>query len=263
MRDSSRRGRESEQNQANSHAAAAALLNADWKFDMNEFELEDFPQETKNIFQGKELDNNPVLWIRVDPDMEFLRKVKVVQEKRNNWLFQLLREQDVVGQIEAIEQLPKYNEDLVYEILKTVSRNENFFYKVRKHALLAMHRMEVSAFNKYLSHEAFLVKSFNQRNFDEITGFYKENNFADLLHYYLDRSLLKAISKCKEQKLKLTDDAESKMEDLKGKLENPSATENAIEKEIDEDKKEEEMLQQQSTMIQINFADNQMSGMRA
>ncbi len=67
---------------------------------------------------------------------------------------------------------------------------------------------------------------------------------------------MKAISKCKEQKLKLTDDAESKMEDLKGKLENPSATENAIEKEIDEDKKEEEMLQQQSTMIQINFADN-------
>ena len=51
------------------------------------FELEDFPQETKNIFHGKELDNNPVLWIRVDPEMEYIRKVKVVQKKRNNWLF--------------------------------------------------------------------------------------------------------------------------------------------------------------------------------
>ena len=68
---------------------------------MNEFELEGFPAETKNIFR-KELDNNPVLWIRVDPDMEYIRKVKVVQKKRNNWLFQLLREQDIVGQIEAI-----------------------------------------------------------------------------------------------------------------------------------------------------------------
>ena len=65
---------------------------------------------------------------------------------------------------------------------------------------------------------------------------------------------MKSISKCKEQKLKLTDDAESKMEDLKVKLENPSATENAIEKENDEEKKEEEMLQ--STMVQINFADS-------
>lgn len=43
---------------------------------MNEFELEDYPQETKSIFQ--DLDNsNPVLWIRVDPDMEFIRKVRV------------------------------------------------------------------------------------------------------------------------------------------------------------------------------------------
>lgn len=48
------------------------------KFEMNEFELEDYPQETKNIFFGSGLNNSPVLWIRVDPDMEFIRKVKVV-----------------------------------------------------------------------------------------------------------------------------------------------------------------------------------------
>ena len=47
------------------------------EFEMNEFELEDFPSETKNIF-SQEKDNNPVLWIRVDPDMEYIRKVKVV-----------------------------------------------------------------------------------------------------------------------------------------------------------------------------------------
>lgn len=64
--------------------------------------------------------------------------------------------------------------------------------------------------------------------------------------------------------MKLTDEAESKMEDLKAKLENPSATENAIEKgaENDEDKNRGEaiddggVLPQASTMIQINFSDN-------
>ena len=39
------------------------------------------------VFIFNNLDSNPVLWIRVDPDMEFIRKVKILQEKRNNWLF--------------------------------------------------------------------------------------------------------------------------------------------------------------------------------
>lgn len=52
---------------------------------MNEFELADYPIETKNIF---EMDNsNPVLWIRVDPDFEFIRRVRINQEKRNSWLY--------------------------------------------------------------------------------------------------------------------------------------------------------------------------------
>jgi hypothetical protein len=48
-------------------------------------EEEDYPLETKSIFEN--LDSNPVLWIRVDPDFEFIRLVKVNQERRNNWLY--------------------------------------------------------------------------------------------------------------------------------------------------------------------------------
>lgn len=39
------------------------------------------------MFTTRELENNPVLWIRVDPDMEFIRKVRVVQDKKVHWLF--------------------------------------------------------------------------------------------------------------------------------------------------------------------------------
>lgn len=59
-----------------------------WKFGMNEFELDAYPYGTKGLFEVKNLDS-PVLWIRVDPDMEFIRKVSVEQGE-NNWLFQLL-----------------------------------------------------------------------------------------------------------------------------------------------------------------------------
>ena len=67
-----------------------------------------------------------------------------------------------------------------------------------------MHKMEISVFNKYLKHEMFLLKCYNLKNFDEVTGFYRENNFQNLLQYYLDRSILKYISKSKEEKLALT-----------------------------------------------------------
>ena len=77
-----------------------------------------------------------------------------------------------------------------------------------------MHKMEISVFNKYLSHEAFLVKCFNQKNFDEVTGFYRENDFTNLLQYYLDRSVLKYISKGKEEKLTLTAFSSVKLDEL-------------------------------------------------
>jgi hypothetical protein len=35
----------------------------------------------------------------------------------------------------------------VYEVLKAVAKNEYFFIKVRKHALLALEKIQVSAIN--------------------------------------------------------------------------------------------------------------------
>jgi len=233
--------------------AAQIVLNNDvWKFEMNEFELEDFPQETKNLFTTRELENNPVLWIRVDPDMEFIRQVKVIQDKKVHWLFQLLRETDIIGQIEAVNQLHKYNSELVYEILKTVSKNENYFFKVRKCVLQAMQKMEVSQINKWLSHEAFLIRAFNKKNFDEETSFYKVNNFTNLLEYYLDRSMIKAISKCKEEKLKLKAEKELELQELRRQRDKSDASifegDQTTENKVD--------TENASATIQLNIIDN-------
>jgi hypothetical protein len=65
--------------------ASHIIDNSQWKFGLNDLELEDYPLETKNIFEVKNLESS-VLWIRVDPDMEYIRKVRVKQEY-NNWLF--------------------------------------------------------------------------------------------------------------------------------------------------------------------------------
>ncbi len=57
-------------------AGAHLIDNNQWKFGLNDLELEDYPIETKNIFEVKNLESS-VLWIRVDPDMEYIRKVSV------------------------------------------------------------------------------------------------------------------------------------------------------------------------------------------
>jgi hypothetical protein len=121
-----------------------------------------------------------------------------------------------VGQIEAVRRLHVFNDELVYEILKTVSQSESYFFKVRKEVFKALGKMEVYTFNKFLSNEAYLLKLFNSKRMlpgDSIKPFYKENDFSNILEYYLDRSLLTAISKSKEEELPLSLDRSKEMSD--------------------------------------------------
>jgi hypothetical protein len=78
-----------------------------------------------------------------------------------------------------------------------VAGSENFFYKIRKEVLKTLRKMEVYTFNKFISHEMFLLKMFNTNRMlpgDSVNTFYRENDFSKILEYYMDRALLKAIS---------------------------------------------------------------------
>jgi len=173
--------------------------NNQWRFELTDYEIEEFPKRgIKRLFEVKNIES-PILWIRIDPDFEYIRSVKVHQE-RDNWLFQLLKEKDHISQIEACKELQNYNEEFVYEILEAVAKNPKFFFKVRKHALRSLDVIQVSAFSKFLSHEkSFLIEYYNQRNFSEKIGFYKSNDFSNVLEYYINTYLLRSIAKSKEQ----------------------------------------------------------------
>lgn len=82
-----------------------------------------------------------------------------------------------------------------------MSTHENYFFKVRKLALKYLQRMLTSQFNEYLSHEKFLIKVFNQRNFDSAIGFYRSNDFSRVLEYPFDKQLLRTLARCKEMRL--------------------------------------------------------------
>ena len=112
-----------------------------------------------------------------------------------------------MSQIEACKELKNYNDVLVYEILESVAKNPKFFYKVRKHALRSLEAIQVSAFSQFLSHEkSFLIEYYNHRNFNEKIGFYKSNDFRNILEYYVNTYLLRSLAKSKERKLIIKDD---------------------------------------------------------
>ena len=181
-----------------------------------DYEYEEYPERgTRSLFEVKNIDC-PILWIRIDPEVEYIRKVKVHQGK-DNWLFQLLQDRDYISQIEACYELRNYNDEFVYEILKSVAKNEKYFIKVRKQALRSLEIIQVSAFSQFLSHEkSFLINYYNQRNFNEKIGFYKSNDFKNVLEYYLNTYLLRSLAKSKERKLMIREDLiQTKKQQLK------------------------------------------------
>lgn len=104
--------------------------------------------------------------------------------------------------------------------------------------------------NKWLSHEAYLLRVFNKKKYDEGVGFYKANNFTNLLEYYFDRSILKAISKCKEDKLKLRADKDLELQELRKQRDKIDVS---MEDATDNPKIESEIA---SATIQLNIVDN-------
>ena len=76
---------------------------------------------------------SPVLWIRVDPEMQLLRQV-VFEQPDYQWQFQLRYERDVVAQLEAIDHLQKYATPYTRKTLTDMIENTHAFYKVRCHA---------------------------------------------------------------------------------------------------------------------------------
>lgn len=108
---------------------------------MQDYENEDFPESStklKALFDVKNL-QDPVLWIRVDPEVEFIRKTKIYQ-KKDNWLYQLLLDKDNMSKIEACKELAAYQDEDVSTILKSFVKAEQYFFKVRKHALRTLEK---------------------------------------------------------------------------------------------------------------------------
>ena len=73
--------------------------------------------------------DSPVLWMRVDPELTLMRKIKHRQPDYM-WQYQAKFERHIVGQLEAIKELENYNNHQTTTVLTEIIENDDYYYKV-------------------------------------------------------------------------------------------------------------------------------------
>lgn len=79
--------------------------------------------------------DSPVLWIRIDPDMQILRQV-VFEQPDYQWQYQLKYERDVTAQLDSLQVLINYPTVATRKTLTDIIEDDKCFYRVRCTAAL-------------------------------------------------------------------------------------------------------------------------------
>lgn len=79
--------------------------------------------------------DSPVLWIRIDPDMQILRQV-VFEQPDYQWQYQLKYERDVTAQLDSLQVLTNYPTVATRKTLTDIIEDDKCYYRVRCTAAL-------------------------------------------------------------------------------------------------------------------------------
>ncbi|CAH0555152.1 unnamed protein product [Brassicogethes aeneus] len=140
-----------------------------------------------------QMDDSPVLWIRLDPEMTLLRSV-VIEQPDYQWQYQLRHERDVTAQIEAILALERYPTPPTRLALTDTIENEQCYYKVRCRAAHCLTKVANAMVANWAGPPAMLAifrKLFGSFAAPHII---KQNNFQNFQHYYLQKTIPLAMA---------------------------------------------------------------------
>lgn len=106
----------------------------------------------------------------------------------------------------------------------------------------------------------FLINLFNKNRIlsDESNAiFYKENNFTNVLQYFVEREIIKAISRCKNEEFILKQDKKKEVsEKMEQRIREIQKETNKIDDE--EETKDQVMEPSNQNAIQLTIVDNQI-----
>ncbi|XP_012265791.1 transcription initiation factor TFIID subunit 2 isoform X2 [Athalia rosae] len=139
------------------------------------------------------MDDSPVLWIRLDPEMTLMRAVQIEQPDYQ-WQYQLRHERDVTAQLEAIEALQNHSTPATRLALTDTIENEHCYYKVRCRAAHCLTKVANAMVATWAGPPAMLAifrKLFGSASCRRII---KQNNFTNFQHYFLQKTIPVAMA---------------------------------------------------------------------
>uniref|UniRef100_A0ACD5XL59 Uncharacterized protein n=1 Tax=Avena sativa TaxID=4498 RepID=A0ACD5XL59_AVESA len=135
----------------------------------------------------------PLLWIRVDPEMEYLAEIHFHQPIQM-WINQLEKDKDVVSQSQAIavlEKLPQLS-FAVINALNNFLNDTKAFWRVRVEAAYAL--AVTASEDTDLAGLLHLVKFYKSRRFDADIGLPRPNDFHDIPEYFVLEAIPHAVA---------------------------------------------------------------------
>ncbi|KAL6435232.1 hypothetical protein ACFW04_005360 [Cataglyphis niger] len=139
------------------------------------------------------MDDSPVLWIRLDPEMTIMRAVQIEQPDYQ-WQYQLRHERDVTAQLEAIVALQHHSTPATRLALTDTIENEHCYYKVRLRAAHCLTKVANAMVATWAGPPAMLAifrKLFGSASCRRII---KQNNFSNFQHYFLQKTIPVAMA---------------------------------------------------------------------
>ncbi|KAI5059244.1 hypothetical protein GOP47_0025563 [Adiantum capillus-veneris] len=136
---------------------------------------------------------SPLLWLRADPQMEYLSDIQL-QQPEQMWINQLEKDKDVVAQLQAISALSSLSQITfgVLNALNSCLNDTKIFFRVRIEAAFALARTAKEA-NGWigLSH---LLGFYKGHKFDPDMGLPRPNDFRDLPEYFVLEAIPQAVA---------------------------------------------------------------------
>ncbi|CAN6174289.1 unnamed protein product [Urochloa humidicola] len=137
--------------------------------------------------------DSPLLWIRVDPEMEYLAEIHFHQPVQM-WINQLEKDKDVISQSQAIsvlEKLPQLSSSVI-NALNSFLNDTKAFWRVRVEAAYALAVTASEATD--LAGLLHLVKFYKSRRFDADIGMPRPNDFHDIPEYFVLEAIPHAVA---------------------------------------------------------------------
>ncbi|XP_046847633.1 transcription initiation factor TFIID subunit 2-like [Xenia sp. Carnegie-2017] len=158
------------------------------------------------LMTGEEVDidldkmdsDSPVLWIRIDPEVNLIRKVSFKQSDFM-WHFQLRHERDVIAQAEALENLINFPTRQTMQAFLDVAKQKECFYRIRVDAIEKLAKLKGDAGETWNVHQSLVTifqMFFGSATCPEIVRY---NDFSNFIDYFVQKAIVSSIGFCRDQ----------------------------------------------------------------